>query len=556
MSPQDPVDPASLEQASFALVRRGFDPAAVQSSLRAAAAEIRRLDRLNAELEGRLAEQDALVEDLPDERLEARRVAEALGVEATHVLEAAHDAASERADRADREAQAVRAEAITAADALRAEGQQQREEIIAGATREAEELIEEARTRGRDMVAEAQGVRERMLRDLARKRQTGRAQVEQLRAGRDRLLGSLSTVQDSLDTAIGDLVESVPEARAAAERAGMRIKDEPELTPEQLEAEIEAARLVGHPLVDDLPAPTDDDTFITGEMEALTHVDLALDAVDEPVVESEEPEADHDPEPDPEPEPEPEPEPSPEVDIFAKLREAHDDEDGEDDEAHNDEDDEPEPEPEPELEPEPEPELDPVAEARETAISTAARSLKKVVVDEQGTLLDGVRRSGADAISPVVDAEAAPAPYSDAVRPALLEFAAALGAPIGVEFETALDHVHSLVVQPVHQRLREVAEASGDPDEISDVVRGLYRESRSRRVPEAVDAAVSAAHGLIVLAGAQGQVRWSCATDSVCGPDCADNELQGPIGAGQAFPTGHTHPPAHPTCTCRLVAED
>ena len=73
------------------------------------------------------------------------------------------------------------------------------------------------------MVNEAQAVRERMLSDLARKRQTGRAQVEQLRAGRDRMLESLTIAQQSLDAAVKDLVDSVPEARAAAERAGLRI---------------------------------------------------------------------------------------------------------------------------------------------------------------------------------------------------------------------------------------------------------------------------------------------------------------------------------------------
>lgn len=568
MSSDDQVDPAVLEQASFATVRRGFDPAAVQSSLRSAAAEIRRLQRLRDELQGRLAEQDAVVEDVPDDRLEARRVAEALGVEATQVLEAAHGAASDRGERADREAEAVRDEAIAAADALRAEGQQQRQEIIAQAQREAEDLVEEARVRGRDMVGEAQGVRERMLRDLARKRQTGRAQVEQLRAGRDRLLDSLSVVQDSLDTAISDLVESVPDARAAAQRAGMRIKAEPELTPEQLEAEIEAARLVGHPLIEDLPEPTDDEMFITGEMEALTHVDLALDAVDEP---EPEPEVEEETEAeaevfDGEAEKETgstsgsESEPSPEADIFAKLREAHDDDEvGDESEPEVEPEPEPESEPEsePELEPEPEPEPeDPTVVAVRKAGASATRALKKVVVDEQGTLLDGVRRSGPEAISPVVDAEGARGPYDEAIRPVLLGLAAELGAPNGIDLDAALNLVETIVVQPVHQRLREVAAATDDPDEISDTVRGLYRESRSRRVKEAADAAVSAAHGIIIIAGASGQVRWVCAPDSSCGPDCADNELQGPVDAGQPFPTGHSHPPAHPACTCHLVATD
>ncbi|MBT5578922.1 MAG: hypothetical protein HOH36_16880 [Acidimicrobiaceae bacterium] len=190
------------------------------------------------------------------------------------------------------------------------------------------------------------------------------------------------------------------------------------------------------------------------------------------------------------------------------------------------------------------------------AVAAASRAMKKVVVDEQGTLLDGVRRSGAEAISPVVDAGGARDPYDQVIRPVLLGLAAELDAPIGVDLDAALDVMASIVIEPVHQRLREVADVTDDPDELSDTVRGLYRESRSRRVPEAADAVVSAAHGLIVIAVAAGQVRWVCVPDGLCGPDCLDNELQGPVDAGQPFPTGHAHPPAHPTCTCRLVAAD
>ena len=116
------------------------------------------------------------------------------------------------AERAEREAEAIRAEALAAADTTRAEAIAAREETLATAERDAEEVAEEGRQRGRDMVNEAQAVRERMLSDLARKRQTGRAQVEQLRAGRDRLLESLTIAQQSLDAAMKDLVDSVPEA--------------------------------------------------------------------------------------------------------------------------------------------------------------------------------------------------------------------------------------------------------------------------------------------------------------------------------------------------------
>ena len=172
------LDPSELDQASFELVRRGFDPLPVQRTLQRAAAVIRELRRERDVLAARVAEVEAVL----SEPLEAHRVAEALGAEATQVLEAAHAAAAERAERAEREAEAIRAEALTAADTTRAEAIAAREETLAAAERDAEEVAEDGRQRGRDMVNEAQAVRERMLSDLARKRQTGRAQVEQLRA--------------------------------------------------------------------------------------------------------------------------------------------------------------------------------------------------------------------------------------------------------------------------------------------------------------------------------------------------------------------------------------
>ena len=40
--------------------------------------------------------------------------------------------------------------------------------------------------------------------------------------------------------------------------------------------------------------------------------------------------------------------------------------------------------------------------------------------------------------------------------------------------------------------------------------------------------------------------------ESPC-PDCEDNGLNGAQAAGEEFPTGHPHPPAHPGCRCLLA---
>ena len=518
------LDPSELDQASFELVRRGFDPLPVQRTLQHAAAVIRDLRRERDVLAARVAEVEAVL----SEPLEAHRVAEALGAEATQVLEAAHAAAAERAERAEREAEAIRVEALAAADTTRAEAIAAREETLAAAERDAEEVAEEGRQRGRDMVNEAQAVRERMLSDLARKRQTGRAQVEQLRAGRDRLLESLTIAQQSLDAAMKDLVDSVPEARAAAERAGLRIANEPTPTVETMEAEIEAARLVGHPLVDGIAAPgsagdSDDEpdpAFVTAEMEALTHVDKALEPSNEAESaasedadgdegvddEHDEPSEPDDPPPAEATESEPsEPEADePEVDepaatgdavddLFARLRgDRNDDPEVESEEASP-------PDAESESEPEAEQEAavstDPNQALRARAESVATRALKKILVEEQSTLLDGVRRSGSDAIAVVVaDADAHAAPYESAIDAAFDEIIEAVGGDAGSR-QAGYEQLRTVALNPVRSRLLEVAERTDDADELSDTVRGLYRESRSRRLPMAAAAAVSAVIG-------------------------------------------------------------
>lgn len=509
------LDPSELDQASFELVRRGFDPLPVQRTLQHAAAVIRELRRERDVLAARVAEVEAVL----SEPLEAHRVAEALGAEATQVLEAAHAAAAERAERAEREAEAIRAEALAAADTTRAEAIADREETLAAAERDAEEVAEDGRQRGREMVNEAQAVRERMLSDLARKRQTGRAQVEQLRAGRDRLLESLTIAQQSLDAAVKDLVDSVPEARAEAERAGLRIANELTPTVETMEAEIEAARLVGHPLVDGIAAPGSagdlddepDPAFVTAEMEALTHVDEALEPSTEAesaagegadADDDERADDEHDDPSGPDAPPPAESESSETEadesestgdavdDLFARLRgDRNDDPEAESEEA-------PLLDAESELEPEAEKKAvastDPNQALRARAESVATRALKKVLVEEQSTLLDGVRRSGSGAIAVVVaDADAHAAPYESAIDAAFDEIIEAVGGGAGTR-QAGYEQLRSVALDPVRSRLLEVAEHTDDADELSDTVRGLYRESRSRRLPMAAAAAVSA----------------------------------------------------------------
>ena len=155
----------------------------------------------------------------------------------------------------------------------------------------------------------------------------------------------------------------------------------------------------------------------------------------------------------------------------------------------------------------------------------------------------------------VADADVHAAGYEEAATSALTELAESLGAS-ATQIEVGFAQIRAVGLDPVRQRLLDVADRTEDRDELSDTVRGLYRESRSRRIPLAAAAAVNAVVGASTIAAATGPVRWIHDPDGPCGPECADNALAGPIAAGDAFPTGVVHPPTDATCTCRLVVDE
>jgi len=140
-----------------------------------------------------------------------------------------------------------------------ARAEQHLRETREAAAADAEQAAEEGRRQGREMVAEAQRVRERMLGDLARRRRHARQQVEQLMAGRERLLETFGSARQTIDAATHEMRASLPEARLAAEAAGRRFEhDDGEETDDAvaaLEGEIEAARIAGLPIIE--PGPDD-----------------------------------------------------------------------------------------------------------------------------------------------------------------------------------------------------------------------------------------------------------------------------------------------------------
>jgi DivIVA domain-containing protein len=307
MSPESPLDATGVARRQFSSARRGYDPDEVRAFLREVGEHVDRLARAVAEQRERAEAAEAravLAENL--DQLDQHRLVELVGEETTRVLETARHAAADirtkaeesaarlvrqgqqdghdlvaaaEADAAARkleilaEAEALRAEAQAELDRRRAEG----DVLAADIRREAEDergrllaegeearqqgeadavkIREAAGDEGRVLVAEAQSVRERVLRDLARRRRAAREQVERLSAARERLLAAYAVVRRTIDDATTELTVALPAAKVASDVAMRRVRDEPEPTVDDLEAELSVARMAG--LIDGSPRPGD-----------------------------------------------------------------------------------------------------------------------------------------------------------------------------------------------------------------------------------------------------------------------------------------------------------
>ena len=454
------------------------------------------------------------------------------------------------------------------------------------------------------MVAEAQRVRERVLKDLARRRKSGRQQLEQLRAARERLLEAHETVRRTLEEATNELLVSLPEARVAAVDAGRRAETEPEATVEELESEIHAAREAGLPLVAASEEPVSAELHdSTADVEDALGPGPAAAEATEPS----------------EPEPEPAEPVAPPVSEMVEVDEAGDragatgagtgagtrtpspcrcasgavepDAEPADTDVNalfarlRAEQEAAEPEPVPEPEPGREPSVAESATAtprgrgptrrpgedgasvltlleRRDAVTdelerNLARRLKRVLADEQNAVLDAVRRarklpSPEDVIPDPPEHEGS---YAAAAVEDLTAAAAAGVAFQGPEGDPPAPNVEDLaatlaseftaLIRPRLERCFE--DLDGDEEELMNRLRASYREWKSPRIIEVTRHHVLAAfsRGQFEAMPEGTAVEWVVDQSGPACSDAEDNSLAGTITKGDAFPTGHRFPPAH-----------
>jgi DivIVA domain-containing protein len=203
----DPSSPSAVAAATFTNARKGFEPAEVREFLRMVAAELARLQERERFLERELRsnQRGAVSAAALDEDVVTRM----LGEEAARILQAAREAASQIKIRAEEGAGRLLREATDEAQRLREEAEIESARRRSDAASDAEAELEMAKQQGREMVNEARAYRERVLSDVARRREMARQQIEQLVHGRDRLLQAFERSRLVAVDVIGELVPLV-----------------------------------------------------------------------------------------------------------------------------------------------------------------------------------------------------------------------------------------------------------------------------------------------------------------------------------------------------------
>ena len=203
-------------------------------------------------------------------------------------------------------------------------------------------------------------------------------------------------------------------------------------------------------------------------------------------------------------------------------------------------------------------------------VKALARRLKRTLQDDQNELLDRLRSKSFQWSTDLLPEETEQVDaFATAALPALEQAAtggiAFAGVPgsAGPPTDALVGIAHDLaesVIGPLRRRLAEGEGLDGAEESVvADHVGSAFREWKGERIERLAGDCVVAAFSAGTMAAVSGQksaqLEWVAVSDSgdaPC-PDCEDNGLNGTLRPGEAFPTGHLHPPAHPGCRCLLA---
>ena len=601
----DPSSPAAVSAASFNVSRRGFDQTEVRDFLRMVSAEMARLQERERFLESELKAMQTRGMSAPG-MLDEELVTTLLGEEAARVLGTAREASSQIRLRAEEAATRLVKEASSDATRLREEAELEAVRRREDAAADAEAEIELAKQQGRDMVNEAREYREKVLTELARRRELAREQIEQLIHNRDRLLNAFERARLATDDVMTGLVsvdhdlpreyinlapttgpvptivlervvEAFKEAEAEAPEAielfdHTKLEEiEPEVTPEVVQEVVEETPVVEIEVVEAIVEPTAVvEPAVVVEDEKSNVVNLFSKERPRPET-SVEVNPEH-PSVDKTVAPKNEANAQAVENLFARLREATVDKAASNAVSGG-------------KVVEPRKSTKKAEVVKEAAASVApvqpmhdagafarrdevlapvvvamSRKLKRVLADEENEVLEHLRgKKNALTIEAMVgELEVHAKRYGDAISEDIM--AAAKGAAKSAKATDVVPTVDVLInvqlVKPLRDRLAKAIEQNGtDRVAMAKALRGVYRQWKSQHIDEQVDdiACLSYSRGFFAGVKPGTQVCWMVDPNGPECPDAEDNSLAGCIALGKEFPTGNLHPLAHAGCRCLLA---
>ena len=616
----DPSSPAAVGSAQFSVVRRGFEQEEVRDLLRGVSAELARLQERERFLESELRSMQTRGLSAPG-AIDEEMVTALLGEETARVLTTAREAAKQQIARAAETAERLVREASSDAARIRQEAEIESSRQRNDAVADVEAEIELAKQQGREMVIEAREYREKVLSELARRRELAREQIEHLIHDRDRLVAAFDRARLAANDVVGDLTEFDELSEEVARISGLNTPvdatapiffdhtKDPDAIPQSSES-IEVEKVVGviaesidsttieiveitettevveaadEIEVEELVEETPDTTVIamheapagmsehpSSEPPAQEHIaevvqlfgkkrkdaevqQVVTEVVEQPVAAVEVVEAKKQPAATT-------PQKKSVDDLFARLKQTNTSEVA--------------------RTAKPKvvvPKVDQgVFDHRDTALEPIlvliTRKMKRVLADEENSMLTYLQGKKSivalEKVLPAADEHLQM--YVEALAEDVISAAMAGAQSLSKSLKADLRKrvTRSAVMQvvsrtmdestirPLREKIqRAVEQSNGDKDEMSNLIRSVYREMKMQRVEQQVSdiARMAYSRGAYLVLDQGTKVCWMVDPN---GPSCADaedNSLAGSTDLGSEFPTGHIHPTAHAGCRCLIA---
>ena len=613
----DPSSPAAVGSAQFSVVRRGFEQEEVRDLLRGVSAELARLQERERFLESELRAMQTRGLSAPG-ALDEEMVTALLGEETARVLTSAREAAKQQIARAAETAERLVREASSDAARIRQEAEIESSRQRNDAVADVEAEIELAKQQGREMVIEAREYREKVLSELARRRELAREQIEHLIHDRDRLVAAFDRARLAANDVVGDLTEFDELSEEVARISGLstpvdatapiffdHTKD-PDAIPQSSEL-IEVEKVVGV-IAESIDSTTVEVVEVDEVVEEVVEIEVEEVIAETPettVVAMHEAPAGMSEHPSSEP-------PAQEhiaevVQLFGKKRKET--------EA-----------PQAAVEVvEPPVEVAEVVETKKQTVATTpqkksvddlfarlkqtstaevarttklkvvvpkvdqgvfdhrdevlepilvliTRKMKRVLADEENSILTYLQGKKSvvalEKVLPVGDEHLQM--YVEALAEDVISAAMAGAQSLSKSLKADLRKrvtrsavmqvvsrtIDESTIRPLREKIqRAVEQSNGDKDEMSNLIRSVYREMKMQRVEQQVSdiARMAYSRGAYLVLDQGTKVCWMVDPN---GPSCADaedNSLAGSTGLGSEFPTGHIHPTAHAGCRCLIA---